>query len=134
MSELNTRVDNLSPLGYKHIGRYYRQLPGSPEYIGLRVKPAWLNEEKYTLLVKFLKENQDMANALRRERDNDLEYAEGFLAARKCLQQEDLDKMNWSSTFKDLLVSEKVEFTGMWDDHVERLEFYRERTSFLLLR
>lgn len=59
--------------------------------------------------------------------DNDLQYGLSYLSARKHILEDEQQKMNWSAAFKKLQSDEDVEFSGMWDDYVERLEFYRER-------
>lgn len=61
------------------------------------------------------------------QNDNDLVYGWSYLQARNLLLEQDYNRMKWLPNFAKLLVDEHVEFSGMWDDHVERLEFYRER-------
>lgn len=129
--DISHNTNGTLSLGYKNIGRYHRQAPGSPEFIGLRNKPVWLKEERYQLLMQYLENNPTLFEALKDRNDNDLRYGCSYLSARKSILDKEEQKMNWSTAFQKIQMDEDVEFSGMWDDHIERLEFYREREMHL---
>ena len=115
-------------IGYKKIGKYYRQLPGSPEYLGVRFDSlTWIREEKHKLLLSYLDENPQLRRDLEKRCDNDLAYGLSYIRARALLKAGDIRSTDFPDEAHQLVAKEEVSLPGHWDDHVERLEFYRER-------
>lgn len=69
--------------------------------------------------------------SLKGSNDNDIQYGLSYISARNSILEDEKQKINMPTAFKKLQMDEDVEFSGMWDDHVERLEFYRERELHL---
>ncbi|KAI9654264.1 MAG: hypothetical protein M1831_005429 [Alyxoria varia] len=121
-------ADETGLTGYKRIGEYHRQHPGSPEWIGIRRRASWLREDRYCTLLRYLEENPEIANHLRSREDNDLEYAISYLQARRLLQSHDAPVASWSPEVQKMLGNGKISFSGPWDDQVERFEFHHKHT------
>lgn len=116
-------------LGYKRIGKYYRQVPGCPEYLGLRVNSsAWLQSEPYQLLLDFLATRPRLSMALQRSKQNDLEYGLAYINAVRCIRKSAYQARPGLREIHHHADMEGVYAYGSWDDNVERLEFYREHT------
>ena len=117
-------------VGYKRIGKYYRQNPGCPEYLGLRVDPSgWLKEEKCQLLLKYLEYMPSLSKALQARNDNVLQYGLGYIKARETLMQNSCQVNDGYREIQQRLCEDDAGLCGSWEDHIERLEFYRSRKS-----
>jgi hypothetical protein len=84
-------------------------------------------EEKTQLLLNFLERNPNISKELRARTDNDLEYGLSYINARECIKRKTLETRTGFEELQQKLDEENVSICGSWDDHVERLEFYRER-------
>lgn len=116
-------------IDYKRIGKYYRQTPGCPEYLGLRVNSsAWLRSEPYELLLDFLAHQPGLRTDLQRSKDNDLEYGLAYINAVQCIRGSAYDAKSGLQELHHIAEMEDVYLYGSWDDNVERVEFYREHT------
>ena len=115
--------------GYKRIGKYYRELPGCPEWLGIRVNASkWLQTEPYQLLLDYLSSRPKLAQALQREHQTDLEYGIHFINAIQAIRGAQYDERPGLRDVHDIANREDVYAYGSWDDNIERLEFYREHT------
>jgi hypothetical protein len=116
-------------IGYKRIGKYYREVPGCPEYIGLRVSPwSWLKSEPYELLLDYLSHRPSLSKELQRSRQNDLKYGLSYIDAIRFLKETAYQARPGLREIHRCAEKEGVYSYGSWDDHVERLEFYRDHT------
>ena len=116
-------------IDYKRIGKYYRQTPGCPEYLGLRVNSsAWLRSEPYELLLDFLDHRPSLCKDLQRSKHNDLEYGLAYIKAVQCIRDSVYDAKPSLHKLHHTAKKEDVYLYGSWDDNVERVEFYREHT------
>jgi CorA-like Mg2+ transporter protein len=116
-------------IGYKHIGKYYRQVPGCPEYLGLRVNSsAWFKSEPYELLLDFLASRPLFSRDLQLRNDNDLEYGLAYINAVQCIKNSAYQARPGLREVHQNADMEDVYCYGSWDDNVERLEFYQEHT------
>jgi CorA-like Mg2+ transporter protein len=114
---------------HKRIGKYYRQTPGCPEYLGLRVNSSvWLKSEPYELLLDFLDLRPGLREELQRNKHNDLQYGLAYINAVQCIRNSAYDARPGLSELHRIAEMEDVYMYGSWDDNVERLEFYREHT------
>ncbi|KAI9893923.1 MAG: hypothetical protein M1814_005476 [Vezdaea aestivalis] len=114
---------------HKHIGKYYRQTPGCPEYLGLRVNSsAWLSSEPYALLLDFLKKRPKLFKELQNSKRTDLEYGLAYADAVQCIKKSVFDAKTGLGELHRIATEEDVYLYGSWDDNVERLEFYRDHT------
>ncbi|PGH19656.1 hypothetical protein AJ80_03811 [Polytolypa hystricis UAMH7299] len=112
--------------GYKRIGKYYREDPGCPEFLGLRVSPAnWLGDEKYQLLLKYFRRHPAALPAMTSRKDNDLMYGLQYLKGREDLRESTCSSKDGYREIVQKLRDDGENLLGGWDDHVERLEFYR---------
>lgn len=117
------------PPGYKRIGKYFRQNPGCPEYLGLRVNPMkWIQEEGTQLLIKYLEQRPVLANNLKDRDDNELRLGLAYIRARETMIYNTHIAKDGYREIGQMLHQKGEHLLGSWDDHVERLEFYRERT------
>lgn len=67
---------------HKRIGNYYRQMPGCPEFLGLRVNSStWLEAESYESLLGFLAFRLGVCKELQRNEYNDLQYGISYINA-----------------------------------------------------
>lgn len=116
-------------IDYKRIGKYYRQTPGCPEYLGLRVNSsAWLRTEPYELLLDLLAHRPGLCKELQRSKDNDLGYGLAYIKAVQCIKDSAYDAKPGLRELHHIAQTEEVYLYGSWDDNVERVEFYRENT------
>lgn len=119
----------MSCIGYKRIGRYYRQVPGCPEYLGLRVNSGgWLQSEPYELLLGYLENNPDLQKKMHSDEHNDLEYGMHYINAVRAIRDQAYQARPGLRRIHQHCEAEEVYAYGSWDDNVERLEFYREHT------
>lgn len=115
--------------GYKRIGKYYRQAPGCPEFLGLRTNAsAWLNSEPYKLLLDFLALRPGLCKELQRNKQNDLQYGLAYIDAVQCIRDSACRARPGLREVHHTANLEEVYVYGDWDDNVERVEFYREHT------
>jgi Mg2+ and Co2+ transporter CorA len=116
-------------IGHKRIGKYYREAPGCPEYLGLRVNSsAWLKSEPYELLLDFLATRPRLCKELQRNKRNDLQYGLAYINAVQCIRDSAYDAIPGLREVHHNASLEEVYAYGSWDDNVERVEFYREHT------
>jgi hypothetical protein len=116
-------------IDHKRIGKYYRQTPGCPEYLGLRVKAStWLKTEPYELLLNFLALRPGLCKELQRYQLTDLQYGLAYINAVQCIRNSAYDAKPGLLELHNIANMENVYLYGSWDDNVERLEFYREHT------
>ncbi|KAL2071772.1 hypothetical protein VTL71DRAFT_13007 [Oculimacula yallundae] len=115
--------------GYKRIGKYYLQAPGCPEYLGLRINAQqWLHSQPYELLLDYLSSRPALCKMLQNTQQNDLEYGLAYIEALERLRDSAYQARPGLRDVHHRAESEGVYAYGSWDDHVERLEFYREHT------
>ena len=114
---------------YKRIGKYYRQVPGCPEFLGLRINSsAWLKTEPYQLFLDFLASRPGLCKELQRNRQNDLQYGLAYVEAVQCIRESAYHARPGLREVHRIAKLEDVYAYGTWDDNVERVEFYREHT------
>ena len=114
---------------YKRIGKYCRQAPGCPEFVGLRVNSsAWFNTEPYQLLLDFLALRPGLCKELRRNKQNDLQYGLAYINAVQCIKDSAYHARPGLRGVHRNASLEEVHAYGSWDDNVERVEFHREHT------
>ena len=114
---------------YKRIGKYYRQAPGCPEFLGLRVNSsAWLHSEPYKLLLDFLAIRPGLCKELQRNEENDLQYGLAYIDAVQYIRNSAYHARPGLREVHHNADLEEVYAYGTWDDNVERVEFYREHT------
>lgn len=87
----------------------------------------WITEEKCQLLLKYLESNPWLLKELQARKDNDLGYGLGYIKARETLAQHVCHEKGGYREIQQRLRAEHAELCGSWNDHVERLEFYRSR-------
>jgi Mg2+ and Co2+ transporter CorA len=75
-----------------------------------------------------LESRPGLSGDLQRAWDNDLEYALAYLNAVKCIRNSAYKARPGLREVHDYAEEEEVYAYGSWDDHVERVEFYREHT------
>lgn len=116
-------------LGYKRIGKYYREAPGCPEYLGLRVDSStWLKSEPYELLLDFLAGEPRLSKELQASKHNDLEYGLAYINAVDCIRKSAYQARPGLREVHRNADLEDVYAFGSWDDNIEGVEFYREHT------
>lgn len=114
-------------VSHKRIGKYYRETPGRPEYLGLRVNSsAWLNSEPYELL-DFLA-SPGLSTDLQRGHHNDLEYGLAYTNAVQCIRSSAYQARPGLREVHHIADMEDVYAYGSGDDNVERVELYQEHT------
>ena len=115
--------------GYKRIGKYYREYPGCPEWLGIRVNASsWLQTEPYQLLLDYLTSQPKIAQSLQREHQTDLEYGIHFINAIQAIKGAQCEERPGLLDLRTVAAKEDVYTYGSWDDNIERLEFYGEHT------
>ncbi|KAI9708775.1 MAG: hypothetical protein M1820_003730 [Bogoriella megaspora] len=115
--------------GHKSIGDYYRQAPGCPEFLGLRVNSStWLKAEPYDLLLSFLVLRPGVCKELQRNEYNDLQYGLSYINAVNDIRHSSYQAKPGLSELHRTAQRDGVHIHGSWDDNVERLEFYRAHT------
>jgi hypothetical protein len=120
---------NGTSIGYKRVGRYYREVPGCPEYLGLRVNPStWLKSEPYELLMEYLSSHPSLFKELQRSQHNDLQYGLAYINAVMSIRNAAYQARPGLRQVHQCAENEGVYAYGSWDDHIERIEFYREHT------
>jgi Mg2+ and Co2+ transporter CorA len=116
-------------IGYKRIGKYYRELPGCPEFLGLRVDSScWFKSEPYELLLEYLDSHPRVSKDLHKCQLNDLRYGLAYLSAVESVRKSAYQAKPGLHEVHQNAKAEGVYAYGSWDDHVERVEFYREHT------
>lgn len=114
--------------GYKRIGKYYRENPGCPEYLGLRANSTkWIQDEDIQLLLKYLEHNPALAKQLQCRDDNELRLGLAYIRARETMISNTHSAKDGYREIGQMLQQKGEHLLGSWDDHVERLEFYRGR-------
>lgn len=114
---------------YKAIGSYYRQTPGCPEYLGLRVSASsWLKSEPYELLLDYLQQHPETCTELRASSYTDLDYGMAYIRAVQCIREGAYESKPGLRELHDMAGLIDVYLYGNWDDTVERLEFHGEDT------
>ncbi|KAK0386105.1 hypothetical protein NLU13_5942 [Sarocladium strictum] len=114
---------------YKAIGKYFRQTPGCPEYLGLRVSPAaWLKSEPYQLLLQYLELHPELSKELRASSYTDLDYGMAYASAVRSIREGVYGTKPGLRELHGIAADNDVYLYGNWDDTVERLEFYGEDT------
>ncbi|KAH7171368.1 hypothetical protein EDB81DRAFT_942128 [Dactylonectria macrodidyma] len=115
--------------GYKRIGKYHRQEPGCPEYLGLRTSAAgWIEEEPTSLLIRYLEQNPAILSELSSREDSDLRLGLAYIRARSILMKKAFESKNSYRDVHGMLRHDGDHMLGSWDDHVECLEFHGEHT------
>jgi Mg2+ and Co2+ transporter CorA len=118
-----------SGIGYKRIGKYYREAPGCPEFLGLRVDSSpWCTSEPYDLLLEYLDSHPYLSKYLQRCQLNDLDCGLAYMNAVEHLRKSAYEDRPGLREVHQIAEAEGVYAYGSWDDHVERVEFYREHT------
>ena len=95
---------------------------------------TWIKEEKCQLLLEYLENNPCLSQALQARKDNDLRYGLAYIKARNLLAESACQAKGAYREIRQRLRDEDENLRGSWDDHVERLEFYRSRMSSWLRR
>jgi len=88
----------------------------------------WLKSEPCELLVEYLREHPSLSQELQRTQQNDLEYSLHYFNAVRFLKNAAYQARPGLREVHQCAENEEVYAYGSWDDHVERLEFYREHT------
>ncbi|KAH7163452.1 hypothetical protein B0J13DRAFT_634753 [Dactylonectria estremocensis] len=115
--------------GYKQIGKYHRQEPGCPEYLGLRTSASgWIEEEATSLFITYLEQNPATLSELSSREDNDLRLGLAYIRARSVLMKKAFESKNSYRDVQEMLRQDGDHMLGSWDDHVECLEFHGEHT------
>jgi hypothetical protein len=78
--------------------------------------------------MEYLRSHPSLSQELHRTQQNDLEYGLCYLDAVRFLKEAAYQARPGLLEVHQLAENEEVYAYGSWDDHVERLEFYREHT------